>query len=405
MRKSRWLSLLSSAWIVAIGLLMASPAQAYTWMIRHGYASCAACHVDPSGGSLLTPYGRAQFDLLVKMPFGEVAEGEVDPTSGFLFGAAELPEWLNATLALRGGLLQSSTAGKDANPIRPLVMVTDVRAAVDFGRVKAGAALGVAVRQAELAALTSPFREDGTASDVYLTSREHWLGYGSEDQSFLFRAGRIHQPFGLRIVEHNSWVREYTQTDINQDQQHGLAIAYNGEGVRGELMVIAGNFQVKPDLYRDRGYSLFIERTFLEKLAAGVSSKVTLTDHDLIERQNTIRQSHGLFARFAPIDMLALQAEFDAIIRSPGISDPSLGFVTFLQADLEILRGLHLMGTFEAVNPRAPNEGRGVGGWLSVEWFFAPHSGLRVDAIQRRQNIGISPVSTTTFLVQLHTYL
>src|SRR5213596_1438270 len=33
-------------------------AQAYPWLIRHHYPSCAACHVDPSGGGLPTAYGH-----------------------------------------------------------------------------------------------------------------------------------------------------------------------------------------------------------------------------------------------------------------------------------------------------------------------------------------------------------
>lgn len=33
-------------------------AHAYAWMIKRGYPSCPACHADPSGGELLTAYGR-----------------------------------------------------------------------------------------------------------------------------------------------------------------------------------------------------------------------------------------------------------------------------------------------------------------------------------------------------------
>ena len=45
--------------LVVLGsLLSAGNAQAYPWMIKHGYASCATCHSDPSGGELLTGYGR-----------------------------------------------------------------------------------------------------------------------------------------------------------------------------------------------------------------------------------------------------------------------------------------------------------------------------------------------------------
>src|ERR671910_1173384 len=49
----------------------AEPAQAYTWMIRHGYAGCVTCHADPSGGELLTPYGRVQGDLVLRMRYGK----------------------------------------------------------------------------------------------------------------------------------------------------------------------------------------------------------------------------------------------------------------------------------------------------------------------------------------------
>src|SRR5688572_25524095 len=42
-----------------IAWLAPSEAHAYTWMIKHGYATCPACHADPLGGELLTSYGRS----------------------------------------------------------------------------------------------------------------------------------------------------------------------------------------------------------------------------------------------------------------------------------------------------------------------------------------------------------
>jgi len=49
--------------------LYPSRAHAYTWMIKHGYASCPVCHADPSGGELLTAYGRVQSDELLRMTY------------------------------------------------------------------------------------------------------------------------------------------------------------------------------------------------------------------------------------------------------------------------------------------------------------------------------------------------
>src|SRR3954464_2086496 len=54
--------------------LFPSRAHAYTWMIKHGYASCPGCHADPSGGELLTAYGRVQSDELLRMRYGKSSE-------------------------------------------------------------------------------------------------------------------------------------------------------------------------------------------------------------------------------------------------------------------------------------------------------------------------------------------
>src|SRR5450432_2783860 len=73
-------------------LLVGRTAHAYTWMIRHGYTSCTPCHTDPTGGGPLAAYGRAQSDLLLRSRYGGPAAEEADPSSGFLWGAVQLPE-------------------------------------------------------------------------------------------------------------------------------------------------------------------------------------------------------------------------------------------------------------------------------------------------------------------------
>src|SRR5579859_5782828 len=89
----RWWLFIAFVLVLTTG---ASSARAYPWMIRHGYTGCMPCHSDPSGGAgVLTEYGRAQSDLLLRMRYGEASDsGEADKTSGFLFGLAPLPEQL-----------------------------------------------------------------------------------------------------------------------------------------------------------------------------------------------------------------------------------------------------------------------------------------------------------------------
>src|SRR5258708_2136597 len=98
MKASRQVRLTACALGSAVGLvliLVSSRADAYPWMIRHGYTGCMPCHTDPSGGAgALTEYGRAQSDLLLRMRYGMTSDsGEADRTSGLLFGLiAPLPE-------------------------------------------------------------------------------------------------------------------------------------------------------------------------------------------------------------------------------------------------------------------------------------------------------------------------
>src|SRR5271168_1942863 len=104
----------------AIGLAMglalmtaASSADAYPWMIRHGYTGCTPCHTDPSGGAgALTEYGHAQSDLLLRMRYGQgEGDGEADRTAGFLWGLVKMPEQLRLGADFREAYFSNQTEG------------------------------------------------------------------------------------------------------------------------------------------------------------------------------------------------------------------------------------------------------------------------------------------------------
>jgi len=69
-------------------------AHAYSWMIRHGYTACATCHADPTGGELLTPYGRVTADLILRMQYKERPKDAPPPKPGALWGLWEPPSQL-----------------------------------------------------------------------------------------------------------------------------------------------------------------------------------------------------------------------------------------------------------------------------------------------------------------------
>jgi hypothetical protein len=455
--------------------LFPSRAHAYTWMIKHGYASCPVCHADPSGGELLTEYGRVQSDELLRMRYGSSSGGtarnrlvkaprlvrnelelktdassgaddeaedakpkdaasadpaaqaageeaptatatEAAPTSSdsassesesqpgdFLWGAVKLPDWL-----LLGGSYRHLTVtrpGREEKKFVTFPMMADIYGQVSIGHFRVEASVG-AVR----VGVGSPYARSaqvtrGQGDEWNLLSRSHWLGYDFNEGAITLRAGHMNLPYGLRIVEHTMWVRQATRTDRESAQQDGVALAYNGEKLRGEVMAIAGNYQINPDRYRERGYSLYAEYLTGERTAVGISSLVTTAKKDRITLDpKVLRQAHGAYIRAAFTDDIVLLAEADGLITS----DHDPGYVGFAQLDWEVTRGLHLVGTAEIQDrgydklvggPRTNGNGQQqLGAWGTVDWYCLPHVEVRADVFSRQND-------ELTILGQLHVFL
>jgi hypothetical protein len=381
-------------------VLTSARADAYTWMVRHGYTTCNVCHADPSGGETLTAYGRAQSDILLRMQWGGGEEADVTPASNFL-GFIELPE----PLLLGGSLRMASSLRSGDLKVFPMQM--DLYGQLRFGTFFVGGSVGAA--RVDIGSPHARPAQVTTAQgkDFNLISRTHYVGLDLGEGQYTVRAGRLNLPFGIRMPEHTLWAREATRTDRESDQQHGVALAFASENVRAEGMVILGNYQINPDEFRERGYSFYLEVKAAERAAFGVSSLYTLAKRDrLTLDSNTVRGAHGVFTRAALFDPLVLLAEVDLLTDSTR----KLGYTGFVQADYEVIQGLHGMFTVEGLDagyPRAPGDpparkrpgvGKlGMGYWISAAWFFLPHLDMRVDGIVR-------PGEFTLFS-QLHAFL
>jgi hypothetical protein len=289
-------------------------------------------------------------------------------------------------------------------------MMMDLYGQAQFGDFKIGGSIGGArvaagSPYARLAQVTT-----NQGKEWNLISRTHYVGYDI-GSALSLRVGRMNLPFGIRIPEHVMWVRSATRTDRESAQQHGVSFHYVSDNWRAELMGIAGNYQLNPDQFRERGYSGFFEYFVSPKMALGVSSLVTIAKRDrqlLDDKASMMRMSHGATWRAAVSDKVVMMAEIDALTRSRH----ETGYVGFAQVDYEAVQGLHFMLTGEMldsghrkavvgqpVSPRVAGEGKPkMGGWLSLGWWFLPHFDMRIDAVQRT-------AEKLQLLAQLHCYL
>ncbi|MEQ1566136.1 MAG: hypothetical protein ABMA64_10900 [Myxococcota bacterium] len=364
MRPDRWLW--TALLAVVIGLGWARPALAFPWMIHHGYTGCAQCHVDPSGAGTLTDYGRAQGEILLRTHFTDGGDVEnPGPIKDFLFGAVPLPEVVHLQADVRGLLIP------DPANVQFILMQSDLRGAVQTESFAVSAALGVVSAGAQEAWITSN-------PSWNLVSREYWASY-SPSKAVTVRAGRMNLPFGIRTEDHILDVRGATRTTINDEQQTGVSLFFNNRKWRAELMGIAGNFQVRPDSFRDRGYSLYAAYAADTALELGVSSLFTTAGTDLVTLAPRRRMAEGVFARWAPVEPLALMVEADVLLDGSDAGTDT-GLVTTAIVDWEPVQGLHLQGIGEQCDP-AFGDGAATSatGTAAVQWFFAPHADVRLD--------------------------
>jgi hypothetical protein len=209
--------------------------------------------------------------------------------AAFAWGLFATPDWLLLGGSLRPGIV-GVKVDSSAMSTQTVLMQADLRAGIRAGGARASASVGIVTVDSSPASLTGN-----------LVSREHWVGYAFDHDTITVRAGRLNVPFGVRSVEHTFWARQQTRTDINDTQQDGGAIAYSSSWMRGEVMGIAGNYQISPAARREHGYSAYVEFDPRPWAGVGASSLVTRSDLDLNLHVPNTRQAHGLFGRVSPV--------------------------------------------------------------------------------------------------------
>jgi hypothetical protein len=365
-RRGLWIRNLFAALVACLGLAPV-PAAAFPWMIHHGYTSCSQCHVDPSGGGVLTDYGRAQGDILLRTHFQQGEEVDQNPgkIKDFLFGAVPLPEIVHLQGDVRGIVIPQP------GNVRAILMQSDLRGAVQTDHFAVSAAIGVVSEGAEEARLSS-------GADWNLVSREYWVGY-SPTKSVTVRAGRMNLPYGIRSENHILDTAGATRTTTNDQQQTGVSMFFNTRKWRAEVMGILGNYQVSPDSFRDRGYSAYLAYAPETTLELGLSSLLTTVGTDLVTRAARLRSAQGLFVRWAPVPPLAILAQGDLLLDNQDGAF-STGVVSTAVLDYEPLQGLHFQAIGEQCDDDfADTDRSAVTGTGAAQWFFAPHADLRLD--------------------------
>ena len=386
----RSILLLLAATIVAAPL--ASTAAAEPMFLAKQHARCTACHYSPTGGGLLTPYGRLLSHRELSTTSGAAtapAAGTEDDPHGeqaFLYGAlGDALGPVHLGLETRPSYLRVGFPGghQDMN----LLMNLDFIGAV---QKNGWTAYGTVGREPP----NSAARDGRTLPEAAFISYEHWISYQTS-RGFRIRGGRFLPAYGVRFADHTTYSRIELDLDRN-DQVYGLEVSDTIGPSLVQVMVSPGKAEA---ILHDRGH---------RGLSAAGRWQFDVTPRTVVVGSGFYRHSTdldptsgavgGAFG-FAPTSHVSIWTEVDANLQTKAVGGHS--WVLVNETSVEAYRGIWLKFSPQLRTSGAPG--------LSDLRRLA----FAADLLPRTHwNVNVSyyhdhafDAATSTLLAQLHLYL
>ncbi|MCB0417045.1 MAG: hypothetical protein H6617_09215 [Bdellovibrionaceae bacterium] len=356
------------ALVAFLSLLCASRLSAYPQMTAHGYSSCLACHVAPSGGGLLSAYGRS-LSREVLSTWG--AENE----EGVLHGVVPASEVL-----LLGGdvrALQLFMRSPYVDLGRFIWMQADLEAGVRLGEFTVVGSIGY----------QNPTSANYSGSSFF--SRKHYVLWNFSETNFL-RAGKFDGAYGIRWPDHFMFARR----DLSWDE--------GSESYRLEWAKLEETWQLiaSVSIGRPDAPQLQIEKAATVRLAKyfGENHQIILSAHYGL-RSTTNRFVFGPSAVFTLLEGLSVFAQVDFQQAA------KFGFLEYLRINYEVLKGIHLYGMQELSVLDASSASTTKQAYtLGVQWFPRPHFEFLV-GLRKSTSGSVATGATDSLMLLMHYYL
>jgi hypothetical protein len=328
-------------------------ASAYAELVRHNYPNCTACHVSPSGGGVLTKYGRELSSAIVSI-WGTENAAEAK----FAYGLVELPGWMDAMGMFRELYLYRNTPQIQEG--RTIYMQGDLEAALHFGPLTFDGMLGY----------QNP--ESASSFGDHLLSRRHYVAYRPTDEWSL-RFGRFFPNYGINTPDHVIPTRQDLGWDYARAfESYNLEAAYIGETWNVFLTANFGRFD-QPDLQRETGEGATVSASLADHHKVGAS-------YFFLDGPQTKRQLMGPWAVLGFTSRFYLLSELD-FQRQEAKSDGSAqwGAVNYQKLAYEVTQGalVYVTQDYSRLSFADPLSLRNSFG-LGVQVFPRPHFELNL---------------------------
>lgn len=370
---------LSACLTLSVTLGVAANVSAEPMFMAKQYTRCSACHYSPSGGGLLTPYGRSLSGSELSMTRRTRSASEPDLNASaeeaFLFGAlGDALGPLNLGLELRPSHLRYSFG--DVSDSRNLWMNADLVAAVRVGHLTAYGEVG----------------RQPTTPDPTIDSYEHWVEYTSS-KGLSIRGGRFLPAFGIRYADHTTLTRSALGFD-KYDQIYGIEVSKATDRWLTQISISPGRADSLVD--NDGRQAL----TATARVQRDLSSRVVLVGSGLYRGTSDLEERSGAAGAalgYAPLRRITIWTEGNGHVTRDGTS-----LIVVNETSVEAFRGLWLK--FSPQLRTGYGDVPGVWRWTTSAVFLPrTHWNANV-SFYRERNRG-SDTAVKTVLLQLFMYL
>jgi hypothetical protein len=349
---------------------------AFPELVRHGYVNCTSCHVSPTGGGVLTAYGR-ELSKEVLSTWGK------DGEAAFAYGLVKPPEWLSMGGDFRGLELYTDTV--TATQKRFILLQVDLEAAANYKKLYLVSTLGY----------MDPSPNSSLLVD-HLISRRHYLNYRPTDE-LSFRVGKFLYAFGINTPDHVTSVKRGLQFNDQGFETYNAEAAWIGERINAYVTGVFGRPD-SPALARETGVALQVSTSIADTYKIGASLFAGSNN-----RQS--RQVMGPFGilGFTPHFFLLSELDFQGVTSSDNSLGKQWGLASYERLDYEFVQGFHGYLTQEALrldfsNSETLSKVYGIG----VQFF--PRSHFELNLSWQLRMDAVSPGYSDYAYLLLHFY-
>lgn len=358
-----------------IFFLTTKNALAFPDTLRHGYTNCTTCHLSPSGGGLLTAYGRSlSRELISTWGF----ENEEQP----LHGLIKIPESQQDTIFI-GGDLRSLSLNESKEEITG--DETEIENESEYFLMQTQLRMGLGIEKLKLIGSLGKIEDPKKEKKIRWVSTEYYALWAPKEEVFA-RLGRFEPIFGLRMPDHNLWIKSEFDL-VPWAERDTVEFIYEGES---QFLSVSG-FQStsQSPTSHTTGYVVTANQILGERNRIGFSG-MNQEGQGLLSRAISL---HGTFSMNEKLYLLTENTQKSFLGKTKNIHFFRLGydFIKGLTATLQV----QVLRDFNSSDSNKTKNGVG------FMWYPRPHFEIVTNFEIEKSKTETEKISTLLF----HYYL